>query len=212
MADSFNDTPSEGDGFTYEHYAERKEVWIDFMADTGDGGNPTYAVARGLAAPTLVAAVSEGVKLSPGEAAGLTPGAAADQGAGGNAAQKCVNASTGAQSAATPGFVELPRADVLLLGGDLAYPNPSRETFEQRLFVPFQDAFPPPPHYHPGNDSNAHCWLLTPLAHDMDFLPAVHCYTVCLCMLLLLAPCKPLVNTLAKVLQKHQEKQANWLQ
>jgi hypothetical protein len=32
----------------------------------------------------------------------------------------------------------------------LAYPNPSRETFEQRLFVPFQEAMPPPPHYHPG--------------------------------------------------------------
>lgn len=26
---------------------------MDFMADTGDGGNPTYAVARSLAAPQL---------------------------------------------------------------------------------------------------------------------------------------------------------------
>jgi hypothetical protein len=46
--------------------------------------------------------------------------------------------------------LQLPRGEVLLLGGDLAYPNPSRETYEQRLFVPFQEAMPPPPHYHPG--------------------------------------------------------------
>lgn len=30
--------------------------------------------------------------------------------------------------------VVLPRADVVLLGGDLAYPNPSKETYRQRLF------------------------------------------------------------------------------
>lgn len=45
--------PAEGDGFTYEHLAERDELWVDFMADTGDGGDPTYAVARALAAPQL---------------------------------------------------------------------------------------------------------------------------------------------------------------
>lgn len=46
--------------------------------------------------------------------------------------------------------LQLPRGEVLLIGGDLAYPNPSRDTYEQRLFVPFQEAMPPPPHYHPG--------------------------------------------------------------
>ena len=45
--------PAAGDGFTYEHLADREEVWLDFMADTGDGGDPTYAVARALAAPWL---------------------------------------------------------------------------------------------------------------------------------------------------------------
>jgi hypothetical protein len=39
----------------------------------------------------------------------------------------------------------LPRADVLILGGDLAYPNPSTETYEQRFFAPFEAALPPPP-------------------------------------------------------------------
>lgn len=35
--------PSGGDGFTYEHLAGRDELWWDFVADTGDGGDPTYA-------------------------------------------------------------------------------------------------------------------------------------------------------------------------
>lgn len=38
-----NTPPSGGDGFTYEHLAARDEVWWDFVADTGDGGDPTYA-------------------------------------------------------------------------------------------------------------------------------------------------------------------------
>lgn len=39
----------------------------------------------------------------------------------------------------------LPRGDVLILGGDLAYPNPSTETYELRFFAPFEAALPPPP-------------------------------------------------------------------
>lgn len=30
--------PREGDGFTFEHLAARAELWLDFCADTGDGG------------------------------------------------------------------------------------------------------------------------------------------------------------------------------
>ncbi len=32
-----------------------------------------------------------------------------------------------------------------------AYPNPSAETYETRLFRPYQDAFPPPTGVHPGH-------------------------------------------------------------
>ena len=35
--------PVGGDGFTFEHLADREELWWDFTADTGDGGDPTYA-------------------------------------------------------------------------------------------------------------------------------------------------------------------------
>ena len=47
--------PQEGDGFTFEHLAERGSIWLDFVADIGDGGDSTYAVASCMAAPTLLA-------------------------------------------------------------------------------------------------------------------------------------------------------------
>jgi hypothetical protein len=55
------------------HLSKRKDLWFDFMADTGDGGNSTYSVARLLAQPSL--------KM---------------------------------------GKIELPRGDLLIIGGDLA--------------------------------------------------------------------------------------------
>jgi len=41
------------DGFLYDHLSKREDLWFDFMADTGDGGNSTYSVARLLAQPSL---------------------------------------------------------------------------------------------------------------------------------------------------------------
>ncbi len=49
------------------------------------------------------------------------------------------------ESQARPTAKLLPRGDVLILGGDLAYPNPSTETYELRFFAPFEAALPPPP-------------------------------------------------------------------
>ena len=37
----------------YDHLSEKDEMWFDFMADTGDGGNSSYAVARLLAQPSI---------------------------------------------------------------------------------------------------------------------------------------------------------------
>ncbi|MFS7972662.1 hypothetical protein Hanom_Chr09g00847441 [Helianthus anomalus] len=44
-------------------------------------------------------------------------------------------------------LIELPRGDLLLIGGDLAYPNPSTENYEERFFYPFEEALPPPSWY-----------------------------------------------------------------
>ena len=37
-------------------------------------------------------------------------------------------------AASLDGARVLPRGDILVIGGDLAYPNPSNETYEKRLF------------------------------------------------------------------------------
>eukprot|EP01018_Ginkgo_biloba_P006074 Gb_19683 [translate_table: standard] len=94
------------EGFLYDHLSRRGELWFDFMADTGDGGNSSYSVARLLAQPSLKVSIEDR-------------------------------------------FDNLPRGDLLLIGGDLAYPNPSPFTYERRLFVPFEYALQPPAYYRP---------------------------------------------------------------
>lgn len=37
----------------YDHLSEKEDLWFDFMADTGDGGNSSYSVARLLAQPHI---------------------------------------------------------------------------------------------------------------------------------------------------------------
>jgi hypothetical protein len=69
-------------------------LWIDFIADTGDGGNATFAVARAALAAQL-------------------------------------EVRDGAQTFA------LPEADVLLFGGDLAYPGASGPMYQYRFYEPF---------------------------------------------------------------------------
>jgi hypothetical protein len=75
--------------------------WLDFIADTGDGGSATTAVAQAMLAPRLR---PEG--LPPAHAAGL------------------------------------PTAQLLLLGGDLAYPGASPAHYQARLVEPFELARP----------------------------------------------------------------------
>ncbi|XP_057974243.1 uncharacterized protein LOC131162100 isoform X2 [Malania oleifera] len=90
----------------YDHFSEKDDFWFDFMADTGDGGNSSYTVARLLAQPSLHLFSSDSVHT-------------------------------------------LPRGDLLLIGGDLAYPNPSAFTYERRFFCPFEYALQPPLWYKP---------------------------------------------------------------
>ncbi|KAF5740703.1 Calcineurin-like metallo-phosphoesterase superfamily protein isoform 1 [Tripterygium wilfordii] len=95
----------EGDLY-YDHLSEKEDLWFDFMADTGDGGNSSYTVAYLLAQPSI--------RVSKGDS-----------------------------------VLNLPRGDLLLIGGDLAYPNPSAFTYERRLFRPFEYALQPPSWYKP---------------------------------------------------------------
>ncbi|KAJ0980805.1 hypothetical protein J5N97_009060 [Dioscorea zingiberensis] len=97
------DESKDGD-LLYDHFSNKDGLWFDFMADTGDGGNSSYTIARLLAQPSI--------KVKSG----------------------------GSRRT-------LPRGDLLLIGGDLAYPNPSEFTYERRLFCPFEYALQPPSWY-----------------------------------------------------------------
>uniref|UniRef100_A0A0D9WUM2 Calcineurin-like phosphoesterase domain-containing protein n=1 Tax=Leersia perrieri TaxID=77586 RepID=A0A0D9WUM2_9ORYZ len=92
------------DDLLYDYWNEREDLWFDFVADTGDGGNSSYTVARLLAQPSIQTVIGGSMHT-------------------------------------------LPRGDLLLIGGDLAYPNPSSFTYEKRFFCPYEYALQPPPWY-----------------------------------------------------------------
>jgi len=50
---------SERKELLYDHLAEKQDFWFDFMADTGDGGNSSYSVAKLLAQPSLRVPVAD---------------------------------------------------------------------------------------------------------------------------------------------------------
>jgi hypothetical protein len=151
--------PHDGDGFTYEHLAEHEEAWIDFVADTGDGGDSTYSVARCLAAPQITVKLSKemleasGAPLPPSIPPPIPGGLATTDTLNSSYITPPIHTTTTVttDAAATTTTRVLPRATCLVHGGDLAYPNPSDETYEQRLFKVYEDALPPPAHIHPGN-------------------------------------------------------------
>lgn len=83
---------------TYRQPGEDGELWLDYVADTGDGFDASYSVAYLLAQPRL-------------QVDGR----------------------------------ELPRGQVLVMGGDLVYPAPSMRAYEDRLKGPYTAALPLPP-------------------------------------------------------------------
>lgn len=88
----------------------RNEIWLDFVADTGDGWDPTYAVARLLARSNLA------FREAKGQWRSTPPGAA------------------------VPGSITTDRGKILVFGGDEVYATASREGYHNRLVVPFEQA------------------------------------------------------------------------
>lgn len=84
--------------FDYSAESPGEDFWLDYVADTGDGWNSTYAVARLMALPKLDVKDSQG------------------------------------QAHATE------RGRILVFGGDQVYPGASRETYEERLVLPYEEA------------------------------------------------------------------------
>ncbi|ATB29344.1 hypothetical protein MEBOL_002793 [Melittangium boletus DSM 14713] len=84
--------------FDYSDEAAGEDFWLDYVSDTGDGWNPTYAVARLLAKPSLELTDERGQTHA------------------------------------------LERGRILVLGGDQVYPGASRDTYEERLVQPYEEA------------------------------------------------------------------------
>lgn len=84
--------------FDYSEESPDEDFWLDYVADTGDGWNSTYAVARLMALPSLE------VKDPDNQ----------------------------------PHMLE--RGRILVLGGDQVYPGASRDTYEERLVLPYEEA------------------------------------------------------------------------
>lgn len=71
------------------------EIWLDFISDSGDGFDSTYAVAFAAAQSEL-------------HVKGLG--------------------------------VALPRADIVILGGDQVYPSPTKDAYDDKFRIPFESA------------------------------------------------------------------------
>ncbi|HEY0557369.1 MAG TPA: metallophosphoesterase, partial [Thermoanaerobaculia bacterium] len=83
-------------------FAKADELWIDYVADLGDGFDSTYTMARVLAAPRL--SVEHDGKA-----------------------------------------YDLPRGQILVMGGDQVYPTSSYDEYYNRLMMPYKAALPQTP-------------------------------------------------------------------
>jgi hypothetical protein len=99
-------------------YADADELWIDYVADTGDGWNATTSVAW------LVG--RDGIVLDPGGAPTPQPIPA--------------DCKTEGMPAHAPSQLLLPGGRVLVLGGDEVYPSASAEAYKERFIEPFRCA------------------------------------------------------------------------
>lgn len=85
-------------------YSARDEIWIDYVADLGDGWNATYAIACLIGDDEIAPRPAE---ARPGERA-----------------------------------LHLPRADILVFGGDQVYPVASPDNYATRCYNPYYCARP----------------------------------------------------------------------
>jgi hypothetical protein len=85
-----------------DKFSAQEEIWIDYVADLGDGFDSTYTMARMLAAPRL-SLDHEGKAY------------------------------------------DLPRGQVLVMGGDQVYPTSSYDEYYNRLMKPYEAALPRTP-------------------------------------------------------------------
>jgi hypothetical protein len=121
-----------------EEVWRREGYWFDFVADVGDGFNSTYAIAHAMAQPMLYIGEDQ---IGPRERARRLAQAVKHRfwSPPSPTAQPRTPATP-----AKPMFEKdfLPRGSLMLIGGDLAYPMPSMESYFKRFYMVYNDALP----------------------------------------------------------------------
>ena len=117
----------------------RTEFWVDYVADLGDGWNPTYTLAYHLSRQRLDVRDFDPESAPAASANKGTPAHHAPDsrvrgnGAGGNGP----DTQTAGMRPATH---DLRRGDVLVFGGDQVYPTASRAEYQDRLLRAYETA------------------------------------------------------------------------
>jgi hypothetical protein len=166
----------------------RNETWVDFFADGGDGFNSSYTIARQIAQPNLNVVVPKTVRmrLAATSSGQTTPKRGGKEStffppsSSSTVIQRRVTSFFGQgavdiQAACDerqyiPGkndeLLSLPRATVVIHGGDLAYPRPSYETYKTRFVGPIEAAFSSDPGTQKTSVSGRPKMFLIPGNHD----------------------------------------------
>ncbi|MCU0685478.1 MAG: hypothetical protein MUF34_25095, partial [Polyangiaceae bacterium] len=119
-------------------YSREDELWVDYIADVGDGFNSTYALARTLASPSLV--VRDEEDKARASADGGNEGGQAGEG---GKTKGAAGQGSEAAKAGPAGNLRLPRGSILVMGGDQVYPAPSPAQYQERLVMPYSCALRP---------------------------------------------------------------------
>ncbi|MBX9427071.1 metallophosphoesterase [Streptomyces lateritius] len=121
---------------------DAREIWIDYVADLGDGFDATSSVACTLAEEELsVPLASPGNGDSPGDGDSLDPGDSLNPGDAG-AGDAGPGAVRAAAVRAGDAPLRLSRGSLLVLGGDEVYPTASATGYEDRMKGPYRAALP----------------------------------------------------------------------
>lgn len=97
----------------------KKDVWIDYVSDVGDGWNATYAIAQLLAQPVLTPKINR----QDSEIAARGP-------------KEKKNAPKSRKEYPP----KLYRGDLLIFGGDSVYPKANRNEYRERWAFPYKEA------------------------------------------------------------------------
>lgn len=119
-------------GSSAEPSEEPAAVWIDYVADTGDGHVPTMAVAWHLARGLIRRRQDDRPEVQPADiTTAIELADPAD-----------LTDAVGLTARPRPDGpdVALPRGSMLIIGGDLAYPVGTSATYRDRLAGPYQQA------------------------------------------------------------------------